>query len=286
MRRNIIQHSSSFSKAHTTKNIPLRGGGYCPKEFWRQRTTDACHGRLLGLYGGNARTPRRGNHLDPPGRGRQRDAPRQLARIHAALAAAAGLFGRDGNQSAAVLKVELQDAAWANIGPVRSIQRLDRFEAVCARIETALTNVAIPAYSSWNQAFIEYIELDNMLVCGRAIAAAARERDGSVGGHVRSDRPNISVFAKPYSTVIRRDEDGMFMAWRISREGLPFGRMMAYLAGDSWRKAKLRVLRRLPARISDRRIRRHYEAVMNATAGPHEIEPGSLAGAPAEKVQG
>ena len=202
------------------------------------------------------------------------------------LAATAGLFGRDGNQAAAVLKVELQDAAWANIGPVRSIQRLDRFEAVCARIETALTNVAIPAYSSWNQAFIEYIELDNMLVCGRAIAAAARERDGSVGGHVRSDGPQISVFGKPYSTVIRRGEDGMFMARRIGREGLPFGRLGAYLVGDFWRKAKLRVLRRLPAPISDRRIRKHYEAVMNKTVGPLEIEPGSLAGAPAESVQG
>lgn len=208
------------------------------------------------------------------------------AAFQPALAAAAKLFGRDGNQSAAVLKVELQDAAWANIGPVRSVQRLDRFEAVCTRIEAALANVGIPAYSSWNQAFIEYIELANMLVCGRAIAAAARERDGSVGGHVRSDGPQISVFAKPYSTVIRRGEDGMFMARRIGREGLPFGRLGAYLVGDFWRKAKLRVLRRLPAPISDRRIRKHYEAVMNKTVGPLEIEPGSLAGAPAESVQG
>ncbi len=215
-----------------------------------------------------------------------RNAKAEDVAFHSALDSAAGLFGRNGNQAAAVLKAELQDAAWANIGPVRSVQRLDRFEAVCTRIEAALKNVAIPAHSSWNQAFIEYIELTNLLACGRAIAVAARERDGSVGGHVRSDRPNISVFAKPYSTVIRRDEDGMFIAWRINREGLPFGRMLAYLAGDFWRKAKLRVLRRLPAPISDRRIRRHYEAVMNATAGPHEIEPGSLAGAPAEKVQG
>ena len=78
----------------------------------------------------------------------------------------------------------------------------------------------------------------------------------------------------------------MFMARRIGREGLPFGRLVAYLVGDFWRKAKLRVLRRLPAPISDRRIRKHYEAVMNKTVSPLEIEPGGLAGAPAESVQG
>ena len=78
----------------------------------------------------------------------------------------------------------------------------------------------------------------------------------------------------------------MFIARRMGRDGLPFGRLAAYLVGDFWRKAKLRVLRRLPAQISDRRIRKHYEAVMNTSVGVHEIEPGSLDGSPAEAIQG
>ncbi|MBT6096694.1 MAG: FAD-binding protein [Rhodospirillaceae bacterium] len=206
------------------------------------------------------------------------------SKFEPAISAISALFGQRGDLAAAVLKVELQRAAWENIGPVRSIARIERFEAVCENLQAKLANVAIPVYGGWNQAFIEYQELLNMLTVSRAVAAAARERDGSVGGHVRSDGPNISVFAKPYSTQISMQADGQFVSRRIDREGLPFGRLALYLMNDHWRKFKLRMLRRLPERIRDRRIRDHYQAIMQKSGGPQEIEPGSLAGAPAEAM--
>ena len=204
------------------------------------------------------------------------------APFDAAISEVSSLFGRSGGKAAAVLKVELQQAAWENIGPVRSVERLDRFEAVCDGIETKLTDVAIPAHGGWNQAFLEYQELKNMLIVGRAVARAARERDGSVGGHVRSDGQEISVFSKPYSTVVALGADGGFVSRRIDRQGLPFGRLAAYLAGDRWRKFKLRMLRRLPAGMQDRRILKHYQALMGPAGTPPEVKAGSLEGAPAE----
>jgi succinate dehydrogenase/fumarate reductase flavoprotein subunit len=232
---------------------------------------------IFGIRSGRAAATHALNH---------HDAGADKAVFEPALAAVRSKFGQAGDKAAAVLKVELQHAAWETIGPVRSVERLARFEQVCERIQEELADVAIPDYAGWNQAFIEYQELSNMLVVGRAVADAARERDGSVGGHVRSDGHEISVFAKPYSTLIRMDADGGFTAGRIGREGLPFGRLARYLLNDRWRKFKLRMLRRLPGPVLDRRIRDHYLTVMKKSAGPVEIEPGSLAGAPAEAARG
>ncbi len=73
MRRNI--HSQQpLSAGSTTKHIARRG-------ILLQRIREAahdssCHGRqLLGLHRRDARAPRRRDHLDLPGRGRQRHAP-------------------------------------------------------------------------------------------------------------------------------------------------------------------------------------------------------------------
>ncbi|MXW92176.1 MAG: FAD-binding protein [Rhodospirillaceae bacterium] len=174
-------------------------------------------------------------------------------------------FGQKGTLAAATLKLELQRQAWKNIGPVRTAEKLDRMDETVAECTARLDAVAIPAYGMWNQAFIEFQELRNLLDCARAVAAAARERDGSLGGHVRFDRKTISVFSKPYSTVVRLNDDGWQVA-RLERERTPMKRLISYKVEEARRKIQLRWLRMLPRGVKDRKLLARYRAIMGKGA--------------------
>ncbi|MYG53963.1 MAG: FAD-binding protein [Rhodospirillaceae bacterium] len=174
-------------------------------------------------------------------------------------------FGQKGTLAAATLKLELQRQAWKNIGPVRTAEKLDRMDETVAECTASLDAVAIPAYGMWNQAFIEFQELRNLLDCARAVAAAARERDGSLGGHVRFDRKTISAFSKPYSTVVRLNDDGWQVA-RLERERTPMKRLISYKVEEARRKIQLRWLRMLPRGVKDRKLLARYQAIMGKGA--------------------
>ncbi|MDE0702388.1 MAG: FAD-binding protein [Rhodospirillaceae bacterium] len=174
-------------------------------------------------------------------------------------------FGQKGTLAAATLKLELQRQAWKNIGPVRTAEKLDRMDETVAECTARLDAVAIPAYGMWNQAFIEFQELRNLLDCARAVAAAARERDGSLGGHVRFDRKTISAFSKPYSTVVHLNDDGWQVA-RLERERTPMKRLISYKVEEARRKIQLRWLRMLPRGVKDRKLLARYRAIMGKGA--------------------
>ncbi|MCY3829547.1 MAG: FAD-binding protein [Rhodospirillaceae bacterium] len=174
-------------------------------------------------------------------------------------------FGQKGTLAAATLKLELQRQAWKNIGPVRTAEKLDRMDETVAACTASLDAVAIPAYGMWNQAFIEFQELRNLLDCARAVAAAARERDGSLGGHVRFDRKTISAFSKPYSTVVRLNDDGWQVA-RLERKRTPMKRLISYKVEEARRKIQLRWLRMLPRGVKDRKLLARYQAIMGKGA--------------------
>lgn len=174
-------------------------------------------------------------------------------------------FGQKGTLAAATLKLELQKEAWKNIGPVRTAEKLDCMETLVAEFTARLDDVAIPAYGMWNQAFIEFQELRNLLDCAKAVAAAARERDGSLGGHVRFDRKAISAFSKPYSTAVRLNDDGWQVA-RLERERTPVKRLISYKVEETKRKMQLRWLRMLPRGVKDRKLLARYQAIMGKGA--------------------
>jgi hypothetical protein len=147
-----------------------------------------------------------------------------------------------------------------------------------------LDSVAIPGYATWNQSFIEFEELRNLLEAGKAVAAAAGERDGSLGGHVRLDRGEISVFSTPYSTVVHRDENGGYVARRETRPRTPFKKLVSYKVKEDWRRLQSKWFRYLPASVKDRKLEARYQAIMGTPDGAApEIEPGSDDAAIAEK---
>jgi fumarate reductase (CoM/CoB) subunit A len=199
------------------------------------------------------------------------------------LAEIATRFGQSGSHAAAALKIGLQSEAWDCIGPVRTAASLSRMDALTAELNAKLGDIAIPSYAVWNQAFIEFEELRNMLAVAEAVTSAAKERDGSLGGHVRLDGPEISPFAQPYSTIVRKDPDDSWPAHRIARLRLSFGRLVIYLLKDHWRKFRSKMLRMMPKGVRDKRLLKFYLGIMGGPDGKApEISPGSSAGAVAE----
>ena len=158
-------------------------------------------------------------------------------------------------------------------------------DRVIADIAARADRAAVPAQGLWNQSFIELAELRNLLDAARAVTAAARERDAGVGGHVRLDRPDASVFSAPYSTVVRRDAAGAFVARRALRPRTPLRRLVAMRLKDAWRKTQNKLLRRLPDALLDRILEKRYRAILGPANAAPAIQPGSPAGAVAEAAE-
>ena len=196
-----------------------------------------------------------------------------------------GRFGQAGDEAAAKLRIDLQRESWNLIGPVRTAERLAKMDGLIEDWTARLERIAIPAYATWNQAFIEFEELRNMLETARAVSAAARERDGSLGGHVRLDRGSISAFSQPYSTVVRRDAHGDFTVRRVERERTAFKRLIAYKLQENWRKAQIKLLRLMPPGMQDKNLEKRYRAIMGASGSAPEVTPGAVEGAIGEATK-
>ena len=193
-------------------------------------------------------------------------------------------FGQKGDVAAAALKLELQKDAWDAVGPARTEAGIAAFGGLIDRLTARLDDVAIPNYATFNQSFIEFEELRNLLETAKAVAAAALERDASLGGHVRLDKGEISVFAAPYSTVVHRDADGHYGVRRVARPKTPLKQLLAYKAEEGWRRLRSKWFRYLPAGVKDKKLEARYQAIMGSPEGAApEVEPGSDDAAVAEK---
>ena len=193
-------------------------------------------------------------------------------------------FGQQGNVAATTLKQELQKQAWDAIGPARTGDGITSIGRLINSLTERLDSVVIPRYATWNQSFIEFEELRNLLETAKAVAAAAQERDSSLGGHVRLDRGETSVFSTPYSTVVRRDEEGGYIARRVVRPRTPLIKLVSYIGRENWRRLQSKWFRLLPASIKDKKLEARYQALMGTPEGAApEIEPGSADAAIAEK---
>ena len=190
-------------------------------------------------------------------------------------------FGKPGKTSAAKLRQELQQASWRTIGPLRSADKLAEFAADIERWQTELNDVPIPAYGSWNQSFIDFQELRNMLDTASAVCAAALQRDCSVGGHVRLDGKDVSLFSTPYSTVVHRTAHGAFDSRRTLRTRTPIKRALTYKVQEKHARLKASLLRLMPATLQDKHLEKRYRAIMGAS-GATAMMPGGTEAATAD----
>jgi succinate dehydrogenase/fumarate reductase flavoprotein subunit len=188
------------------------------------------------------------------------------------------LFGRNGSISSNSLKEILQKESWQKIGPVRTAKGIEGMEKVIKDIESKLINVSIPNYSIWNQAFLDYVELKNMIYSAKLIGLAAKERNGSIGGHVRLDAKNISAFSKPYSTLVSKDKNS-YMVKRLDRERTPIKNLIYYKFLEKKRLLEAKIFSMLPNSIKDKKLEKRYKSIMSASSHAPEIMPGGRDGA-------
>ncbi len=193
-------------------------------------------------------------------------------------------FGREGSKAAYSLKLELQNASWTSIGPVRTADNLKRFSLQTKQWLAQLSDVAIPSYAVWNQSFIEFVELRNMIEVAQAVAAAATERDCSVGGHVRLDGQDVPPFAQPFSTVVHRatadttDREPV-QVFRVRRQRTPPFRAMLFRVTAKWRQFQANGLRLLPASIQDNILEKRYRTLMGGSGSAPVVKPGGASAA-------
>ena len=188
------------------------------------------------------------------------------------------LFGRKGSISSNSLKEKLQKESWKKIGPVRTAQGIKDIDNVIKDIESKLINVSIPKYSIWNQAFLDYVELKNMICSAKLIGSAAKERNGSIGGHVRLDKKNISAFSKPYSTVVSKDKNS-YQVKRLDRDRTPIKNLIYYKFLEKKRLLEAKIFSMLPNSIKDKKLENRYKSMMSANNKVPEIMPGGREGA-------
>jgi fumarate reductase (CoM/CoB) subunit A len=188
------------------------------------------------------------------------------------------LFGKKGSISSNRLRDLLQNESWKNIGPVRTAKGIEEMGNLINDIVSKLNNVSIPNYFVWNQAFIDYVELNNMLFSAKLIGLAAKERNGSIGGHVRLDAKNISIFSKPYSTVVNKT-DNSYLVKKLGRNRTPFKNLIYYKILEKKRLLEARILAMLPRSIKDKKLEKKYKDIMSENGKAPEIMPGGEDGA-------
>ena len=192
-------------------------------------------------------------------------------------------FGRKGTISANSLVKTLQEESWLKIGPVRNLEGLNEMDSLIKRLEANLEMVNITNSYIWNQSFIDFIELRNMLYSAKAILLSAKERDGSIGGHVRLDCKNISMFSTPYSTVITKYKDH-FKIDRLIRDRTPLKSLVYYKILEYKRLLDAKILLILPKKIQDTKLEFRYKSFMSANGKAPEIMPGGKEGAIGEET--
>ena len=188
------------------------------------------------------------------------------------------LFGRNGSISSISLKEMLQKESWRKIGPVRTAKGIEDIEKIIKGIESKLINVTIPNYYIWNQAFLDYVELKNMIYSAKLIGLAAKERNGSIGGHVRLDEKNISAFSKPYSTVVSKNKN-IYLIKRLDRDRTPIKNLIYYKFLEKKRLLEAKIFSMLPNSIKDKMLENRYKSMMSASNKAPELMPGGRDGA-------
>jgi fumarate reductase flavoprotein subunit len=102
------------------------------------------------------------------------------------------------------LQQELRETMWDHAGLVRDAAGLARVLVTIDRLTVRLLGAGVPAHTSLNTAWQDWLNLDNQLLVARLIVLSALERRESRGAHFRRDFPRLAAGA-PVSVRVQRD---------------------------------------------------------------------------------
>lgn len=108
------------------------------------------------------------------------------------------------------IRTSLYDGMWEDVGIVRDAASLERGDALLRGLDRQLDSVGVASGDlAFNMTWHDWLNLKNLILVSRAIAAAARAREDSRGAHFRADFPQASDLNGSRYTSVRLAGDGL-----------------------------------------------------------------------------
>ncbi len=125
------------------------------------------------------------------------------AAIEAAYARAFGPLGRKPGDLPA-MRERLYNVMWDDVGILRTAESLARGQAALDQLTRDIADCGVAdASRRYNLTWMDRLNLENLTLVSRAIAAAADFRRDSRGAHFREDFPQVSELASSRYTSVR-----------------------------------------------------------------------------------
>jgi fumarate reductase flavoprotein subunit len=91
------------------------------------------------------------------------------------------------------LRKKLANAMWDDVGIIRSTESLARGRAVLDDLSREMAACGVPDTDRrYNLTWMDRLNLENLILVSRAVAAAAQARVDSRGAHFRAEHPHSS----------------------------------------------------------------------------------------------
>jgi fumarate reductase flavoprotein subunit len=125
--------------------------------------------------------------------------------LEAAVARAFAPLGRTRGDLEAIRRT-LLDTMWNDVGIIRSTEGLTRGCAALDDLSRAVAECGVPdSDRRYNLTWMDRLNVENLIVVSRAIAAAAEQRSDSRGAHYRIETPHASALERSVYTVVRME---------------------------------------------------------------------------------
>ncbi len=130
------------------------------------------------------------------------------AALDAAHERAFGVFGKPAGDLESLRK-KLLNVMWDDVGIIRSTESLARGRTSLDDLAREIASCGVPGDDRrYNLTWMDRLNLENLILVSRAIAAAADARLDSRGAHFRTEHPRSSALEdSTYTVVHMRDGD-------------------------------------------------------------------------------
>ncbi len=193
-----------------------------------------------------------------------------------------GYLGQRGSREAITLLRRLQASAWRAIGPARDAGGLRAGWDAFDEIGRQLSEVRIDGHGKWNQRFIDYVELGNLLAVACAVTLSAQKRARSLGAHVRVDERE-RIIGKAIgktadnqvggNSLMVHGYSGALTVETLPRPAVALRTLLSQQGQRGLKIAVLRTMRALPPSVRDRLLKRIYTRLrrrLGTAEGPDE----------------
>jgi len=129
----------------------------------------------------------------------------QIRRLEQAMTAP---LGRESSMAATEMKQEIQKAAYTVLGPIRHGMELITLQDRIKTWRQEWVRIGAPKRREHNRAWIEALEVRNLLDLMEALVASALAREESRGVHSRSDFPEMNNQDWLKSVLVQKKDEG------------------------------------------------------------------------------